>query len=118
MLSIESILQQNIHSDLSDYMRLNRFQEAKDLLDKNYDHVDVMYGEGRYFRFAVRYENSEMLKTLLQIFEATRSDARHELKEVLQYAINQFGSTPEIDILTSKCLLCVEEEKPPIPKSF
>ena len=111
---------QTLHSDLSDYMSLNRFSEAKVLLDRNHDNVDVMYGDGRYFLFSIRYHNSEMLEALLDLFKETKIEkdnssinskyARYELKEILKDAIGQFDSTPEIDKLTSEYLPSSEED--------
>jgi hypothetical protein len=111
---------QTLHSDLSDYMSLNRFSEAKVLLDRNHDSVDVMYGDGRYFLFSVRYKNLEMLEALLDLFKETKIEkddlslksrgARHELREILQDAKDQFGSTKQIDKLTSEYSSSSEED--------
>lgn len=86
--------QQPLHSDLSDYMSLNRFPEAQILFEEKFEDIDVTYGGCRYFRFTIRYENTKMLQTLFQKLETMdlSSEKSNEIKEVINDALDQFGS--------------------------
>lgn len=120
MKKLDLFLQQRMHSQLSDLMSLNSFSQAKMLLAENRNNIDVFYGEGRYFYFSVRYNNSEMLEDLLKLFEESKIEqdnlsmssvyARYRLRNFLQDAIYQFGSTEKINKLTSKYLPSAEVE--------
>lgn len=122
MKKIEPNLREQIHISLANYMSLNRFADAKKLLDK-YEDIDVTYfegDEGKYFNFAIRYHNSEVLEILLDRFEKTKIEdnslsiksihARYQLRESLSDSLEQFGSNAKIDKLISKYLPPVEQE--------
>lgn len=120
MKEVDSILQEKIHYALSSSMSLNNVIRAKKLFDEYRDNIDVMHNEGEYIRLSVRYQNSEMLEALLKLFEETKIEkdslslksiyARHELREVLRDAIDQYETTEEIDKLTSEYLPSKDEE--------
>lgn len=56
---------------LSDYCRWNDDYKAQTFLNSNKD-VDITYDGGIFFQFAVKYQNEQMLKTLIEFFITTK----------------------------------------------
>ena len=104
---------------LSNYCRWNNYTSVASLLNKHSD-IDIMYEEGKFFRFALQNNNPKMLEMLLHYFEETHKHLDHEsfeykeqkqkLLEFLQDAADTFSISSAIQEVLDRHSICLQEE--------
>ena len=103
-----------INSEISDYCSLNKFEKAKEILKICIGDIDLTYKNGIYFVFAIKYNNVDMLNTLLTYYENTQLQdspytlkywtAVNKLQIILQDAVDTFDISEEIQMVLDKYL--------------
>lgn len=101
----------NYNSMLCNSCRWNDNQGVIVLLNKNLN-IDLTYSDGIYFRLALKYQNVDMLNTLLDYYEKTAmaggydsteyQTAKHKLQDILEDAIKSYDTSEEIQKVLNK----------------
>ena len=104
---------------LSNYCRWDNYESVASLLNKHSD-IDIMYEEGKYFRFAIQNNNPKILGALLEYFEETHKHLDHEsfeykeqrqkLLEFLEDAADTFSISSAIQEVLDHHSIYLQEE--------
>lgn len=92
--------------ELSDYCRWNDTDRVLKILEQA-SNIDVMYENGKYFRFAIKNDNPQILDKLLQTLERAHYDLNSESFEYKKYkeqinhiiydAVDTFGISKKLE---------------------
>jgi len=100
--------------ELYDYCRRDQNSDIVQLFKQHLD-LDLTYKKGIYFRFAIKHNNVEMLKMLLEYYEKTQLQgdfgnqyaiplAKQKLQTILQDAIKSFDISEEVQKVLNQYL--------------
>lgn len=110
----------DIYFKIADYLSLGKFSKATTLIKNNPIELDITYDKGIFFDFAIKHNNTEMLRTLLNYFEQTQLQgdidsrehqlAKYNLRKILEGAVDSFEISEEMEKVLAPYLPQEEED--------